>query len=244
VPDARDSQVYPRLQQFQSYHTGLESTFGTREYNAYIWPYFMEQEQGPSAIADAWQAIRGRVGEAALDGAIGSVVPFETGYREFAVRAWNARLPAKDGGDAVDPRFQALDRAMPQVKPGVERWVKETLAAQPRDAEPIQVPQWLDSLDHFYREYVPDEDVKQLVVDFSGIVAGSDLDVDALLRRTDGICERRALPDGETTFCLDPMSDDLDRLILVLSNHSHLREVDGTFRSGRSPTRVRCGKGQ
>jgi hypothetical protein len=111
----------------------------------------------------------------------------------------------------------------------VERWVQETLVAQSNDAEPIEVPQWLDSLDHFYREYLPEDAVKQLTVDFSGIAAASDLDVEALIRRTDGSWERRALPDGKTTFCLDPTGDDLDRLILVLANHSPTREVDGTF---------------
>jgi hypothetical protein len=186
----------------------------------------MEQERGAQAIADAWEAMRGRVGPAALDDALSSVVPFESRFREFAVRAWNETLESPGGGEAIDPRFQALDAGMPLAMPFPKRTAADLY---PTDgAPPMSVPVSLDPLNMLYREYDLASRIQQLVLDFTGLHAASDLDVDALLRLEDG-WTRRELPDGQTRLCRERPADDADHLILVIANHSTTRDLAGAY---------------
>ena len=51
------AQTHTWFEEFQLSHEGLESADPDHQYAAYIWPFFMEQESGASAVFKAWVAI-------------------------------------------------------------------------------------------------------------------------------------------------------------------------------------------
>jgi hypothetical protein len=240
VPDERETEVYPLFDQFQGTGESLTSDAGENEYASFVWPYFMEQDGGgKEAIASAWRAIEGAVGWDAVNAAISLVVPFESRFKEFAVRAWNQSLTSTDGGDLIKPRFQDLVRSFRTTMPGAARHTDlGPMTADPPEAPartfPIQIPR----LGMRYPEFSVDDAVRSLVVDFSGLQPSSAVDVEALIHLKDQGWTRRTLRLGETKFCRDDPEDDVDRMILVLADHSYTGDVGGTW--SVKPSRESC----
>lgn len=227
VPESRGAGAYAWFKTFQGRPFGLTSPTGSDPYSAWAWPLFMEQEQGAQAIARAWSAMEGAQDWEHLDQAISSVVPYADRFRDFAVRAWNRTLPRTGGGEAITPRFQAFDRGLPDVPPGDGRWSLTDLGVAQESDPPETFTERIPALGMRYRELTLQPAVRRLVVDGRGLRSGDDLDIEALVHVRDTGWERRSLPDGETTFCRDIPADDLDRIILVLANHSATREIAG-----------------
>lgn len=230
VPEGRERMVYQgRIEGFQSRLAGLTSVAGYDEYQAWLWPYFMEQKKGPGAIADAWANLSDVSGWDDANFLISAIVPFRSEFREFAVRAWNDPLPAKGGGDAVDPRFQSHpDPNIPEIAPMPDKFASMELTPLAPGASPERESLSIDRLGMAYREYTLGDDVRWLTVDLTGLRHADDLDAEAMVHLPDG-WERRELSDGRTDFCRDRKKDDFDRIILVLADHSDDQSVAGAL---------------
>jgi hypothetical protein len=224
VPDARPKWTYPRFAQFQTASVGLTSTEAGNPYASFVWPYFMEHKAKWTSIGDTWRAIDGKVGWEAINAAMAGVFSFEKNYKDFAVQALNTRL---NPGDPAAPEMQVPDARFPPYAPELasspaddkKQLVLGRLGAH-AEGDPVVIPVKVLPLAMRYHIFGVAEDVKKLVVDFSGVQPSHALDVEALLRIHDKGWERRALSDGKTTFCRDRPADNVDAVILVIANHS------------------------
>ena len=218
VPEARRKRDYPFYEEFAITTDSLSAPIPDRNgYKSWMWPMFMAQEKGKEAVARAWVAARDQYGFQALMTAVDRQLAFKTNFREFAVRLWNEQLL---DGDPIDPDFQGWDGGFPRHHPSRGRY--KALYDVPADAPstaPHEFPTTLPSLWNGYYWLTIQPDVKQLIVDFSGLTPATALDVDALVEIKDKGWERRELPNGRTRFCLENDDDAIKQAIVVLSNH-------------------------
>jgi hypothetical protein len=205
-------------------------------YSTYIWFYFMEQEVGPEAIADIWEAF-GQLDPGTIEQArtiIDAQLPFEEHFREFAVRNLNLDL---EPGDPIDPDYGDLDPRFPvgEVFPPLLVGAEDADAWLPivaENEEPRRFSDRLRSLTARYYRFLPDPRGGTLVLDFSSLAPADDLDVDALIKIEGGAWERRRLEaGGAVTLCLSESAEDVEELYLVLSNHNRdlFSVVEGEF---------------
>jgi hypothetical protein len=222
VPAERPQSPYPRFFNFLATDKSLADTGDDNEYDSFMWPLFMEQESplGSGAIGDAWRAIESASGWAQVQAAVDAQQPFETTFRDFAVRVWNERLLP---GDPLGRRFNApaLDANFPTTRP-------EEPDPHPRYKEQIDL-----TLDVVNRETVEIRELwaayyrinllagaHRLTLNFAGLQPNNRLDVDALVNVRDAGWQRRELDPVLTELCLDKPGDEIEEVILVLSNHS------------------------
>jgi hypothetical protein len=205
-------------------------------YSTYIWFYFMEQEAGPEAIADIWEAF-GHLDPGTIDQAMAIIdaqLPFEKHFREFAVRNLNLEL---EPGDPIDPDYDDLDPHFPvgAVSPSLLVGAEDADAWLPivaQDEEPRRFADRLRSLTAHYYRFLPDPRGGMVIFDFSGLAPAGDLDIDAVLKINGGAWERRRLQTGgPATLCLPDPRDDVEELYLVLSNHNRdlFSAIEGEF---------------
>jgi hypothetical protein len=205
-------------------------------YSTCIWFYFMEQEISPEAIARIWEKL-GKLDPGTIDQAMAIIdaqLPFETHFRDFAVRNLNLEL---EPGDPIDPDYDDLDPRFPvgEVSPPLLVGAEDADAWLPiigEEEEPLHFAEHLRSLTAHYYRFLPDPRGGMLILDFSRLAPAGDLDIDALLKIDDGAWQRRRLQAGEaTTFCLSGPGDDVEELYLVLSNHNRdlFSVVQGEF---------------
>jgi hypothetical protein len=218
VPAARSQRTYPFFFEFRAAGDSLSSVNPYRNgYLSWMWPLFIEQEKGAATIGAMWKGLAGKTGFTATMNTVDSFLPFQTRFRDFAVRVWNEQLLP---GDPVKPRFQDLDTTFPVGRPPAARQQADyTIPAEEPSEPPHEFPTTLPSLWANYRILKPDAEVHQVVLDFSGLTPQSALDVDILLKIKDKDWERRKLDPTKTRFCLDEESDDFEQAIVVLSNH-------------------------
>jgi hypothetical protein len=205
-------------------------------YSTYIWFYFMEQEIGPQAIAEIWEAF-GRLNPGTIDQAkaiIDAQLPFAEHFRDFTVRNLNLDL---EPGDPIDPDYDDLDPQFPvgdvtaPLLVGAED-AEAWLPIAAGDEEPRRFADRLRSLTAHYYRFLLDPRGDMLTLDFSDLAPVGDLDVDTLVKIDGGAWERRQLePGGAVTLCLSEPEDDVEELYLVLSNHNRdlFSIVEGEF---------------
>ncbi|HEY7023883.1 MAG TPA: hypothetical protein VH371_02850, partial [Candidatus Limnocylindrales bacterium] len=227
VPAGRSKWVYSFVGDYQTTKLGLNDTGGNNEYASFLWPYFMDQQQGVQAVGNAWQAFEGQSGFDNLNTALSGIVPFESQFKDFAVHAWNSDIfVGHSNPDVIAPRFQALDKNLPDddaVNDAKTHYTK-AIGAQGPQGNMYTVKETIPTLAERYQLVDVDDSVQQLVVDFGGLEPSSPLDPLALLHYRDGHWERKDLPVGKTTFCRSDY--DVTRILFVLADHSF--SSDGT----------------
>jgi hypothetical protein len=216
VPESKRGQYY--FSQYQGTVWALQATDADNAYRSFVWPLFMEQSapRGADSIADAWLAMVGKEAFYQLTEAVDAQLPFEEHFRDFAVRDWN--LPAQS--DAITTYFPADAVGEPRVGPEKPRLGSTVqLTANGAGTAPQTIADAVESLSVKYQPFKVDADVGQVTVDFSGLQPGEALDVDALLLIEGEGWERRSLSDTKTTFCKNVPADDVEEMVIVLSNH-------------------------
>ena len=217
VPAARATVdgPYDRYQGWRKTNQGLSQVGGINAYYSWMWPLFMQQQAGAASVGTAWRAFRGKHGWNQLQAALDGVVPFEQFFREYAVRGWNELL--NPGDPLVHHYFdQALDGNFPRDQPEDDRLL-ETIQFDADDTGPSIEYLVIDSLAPKYLAFFPGADAHTLVFDFAALAP--EIDVDAIVRLEDNSWERRELPRGQVTWCLDKPADSVQEGILVFSNH-------------------------
>jgi hypothetical protein len=230
VPEGRAEWVYPWFNVFQATAMGLTTSNGTNEYRSFAWPYFMDEQMSPQAIADAWKAFEGKVGWNALNEALTGILSLKDHFKDFALAAWNTAMPGGGGPDLVSPKFQKLDAGFPGTPPNkpVKFYFRHPPSLKLSDPA-IKVPEDMPPLSARYAELELDDSTQQLIVDFSGLQPYGAMDVVALVHIKGGQWQKRDLPPGKTTFCRS--DENVDRVLFVLDDHSYSSsdEVSGTW---------------
>ncbi len=210
---------------FQTSELGLQDADPDHQYAAYVWPFFMEQEQGEQAIFRTWQAIE-PLGPGDFEGvtdAIEREVPFTPRFRDFAVRNLNLTDVLTEL-DAPEPTYDDLD-------PGFHEDIP------PQHMRPGQVSpdarhvasQSLPPLSARYHDLTITDEARDVTIDMTTLAPASAVDGDALVHLTEGWWERRPVAGGVLRFCRDEDEpfNDIDRVILVVSNHDRRAPVSG-----------------
>ncbi len=198
---------------FQPSPAGLEDPDADHEYAAYIWPFFMQQEQGASAVFKAWTAIEPLAASdfAGVTEAVSSQLSFDTSFRDFAVRNLNMTAVLQSAGEklykGLDSNFFA-DVPPANITTGV-------LSTQPAYTSPEQS---LQPLAAAYFHLTPAADAHEVTFDLTTLSQQRTLDGDVLLHINQK-WERRTVEGGVLKLCRDEPADAFDDSYLVLSNH-------------------------
>jgi hypothetical protein len=220
VPEARAEWVYPWFGAYQATDLGLTTKDGRNEYESFVWPYFMDQESGPSSIGKAWKAFEGLQGWQAFNASLTGILSFKERFKDFALRAWNTDMPGGGTPDLITPKFQAVDGQFPKTAPNkpVKFYFRHPNAVKVTDPA-IKVPETMPALSERYAELELGDDTQQLIADFSGLQPNGPLDVTALVHIKGGQWKKEPLPTGKTTWCR--AQEDVDRVLFVLDNNSY-----------------------
>jgi hypothetical protein len=221
-----DSQIpHGWFEAFQVSPLGLEDLDEKHQYAAYIWPFFMEQELGEQAIFRTWQAIEPlRPGDfEGVSDAIERELPFGPRFRDFAVRNLNLNDVLMEL-DTPEPLYVELDLGFhDDIPPQHMRSGEVRPDARYVGAESIP------PLAARYHDLAIAEDARDVTIDITRLAPASAVDGDALVHLTEGWWERHPVSGGKLRFCRDEDEpfNDIDRVVLVVSNHDRHERVSG-----------------
>ena len=216
---------------FQASRAGLESTNPDHTYSAYIWPFFMQQEREAAGVFNAWAAIGG-LGNGSYDAvseAISDVLPFEDNFHEFAVRNLNVENTLAQAGietyEGTDARFwenhPPSHMASATIVPG------EPYISPPGGAAPLAAD---------YYSFEVAESAREVTVSMVNVSPSDQVDGDALVHVLGGAWERRPLTGGMLKFCRDNPEDDIDAVLLVVSNRGRQQPLTGSVEASAKQT--------
>ena len=158
------------VQRLRGHPVGLTTVDGYNEYRDFVWPYFLDQQVSPQAIAQAWKAFEGKVGWQAFNDALNGVYSFKDHFKDFALTAWNTAMPGGGTPDLIMPKFQDLNSSVPKTSPPKPtkfyfRHPPTLKLSDPAIKVPEDMPQLLGALCRLDSS----DDTQQLIVDFCGL---------------------------------------------------------------------------
>jgi hypothetical protein len=211
--------VHPRFTTtFQTMDVSLHAPLPTTHaYAAYIWPFFLEQENGAKAISRIWDVLR-TVEPGDWDGAmevINTEYPFAQHFHRFALRNLNYGF---DGDDPLPKRYEQLDPQFPGHRlpqPVVDELLPARTAADP----PLQYRHELVALRSHPYHFRLAPDVKQVTFSFGNLVPQDDRKVGAVVKIKGKPWEYREQVPDQLHFCRNNPEEDLEDIWFVVSNH-------------------------
>jgi hypothetical protein len=224
----RRAELFRRYQLEREARTnGLHATLGSLPYEAYLYPLFVQEENGedPSTLLDFWKTSQGARNAADLDDHLNATFAFADHFRDFAVRNFNRDL----AGDPVMTPHSAYDPALPfggalgsfVPEPSLEIPVPLTLSL------PVSLAPLAAETHHYY---LPDA-VRSLRIDATDVPNMEHLSLDAIVKV--GESWRRERLDGPIyEFCRSDPDHDISELYLIFSNFDRARSgrIDGEYR--------------
>lgn len=202
----------------------LRSLAGALPYEAFIYPFFVQQETSRTAFVDFWKQSGPARTAIQLDDRLNATLPFAEKFRHFAVRNFNttaAELP----GDPLPlaERHQQQDAAIPENVRPIVLEPAVTLAAPTEISRPASMA----ALASQYERYVVGEGTKHVRVDVQGLGNSAFVQLD-VIANVKGTWERRSLPGLVFEFCRDEPADDIGEFYLVLSHHDRRPDLQAT----------------
>ncbi len=207
---------------FQTSLAGLEDADVDHQYGAYVWPFFMEQEKGASAVFKAWAGIDpvGTGDFAGVTDAVSAQLALETNFEDFAVRNLNLRS-VMDSASLT--RYRDLDdNFYDDVIP------TNFMTGRVSPGSPYLSPsQSIAPLAARYLKLDIAESARLVTISTAQLSPGGQVAADAIVHVLGGAWERRPLSGGILKFCRDDDGDDIDEIYLVVSNHARDGNVSG-----------------
>jgi len=238
-PDER-AELFRRFQQRPA-SISLRSLLGLHPYQAFLYPFFVQQEKNESrtAFLDLWKDSGAVRNARQLDDRLDAILPFADHFRDFAVRNVDttaAELP----GDPLPlaERHQAQDPAIPEnVKPII---LEPAVTLDDAPAE-VQRAASMQALTAQYERYTVGDGVRHVKVDLQELVNSGFVQID-VLANVAGTWERRRVPGLVFEFCRDDPGDDIGEFYVILSHHDRRQDLQasGTY---RVRTRSTCPSG-
>jgi hypothetical protein len=191
-------------------------------YQDYLWLYFMEQEQGPGAIASAWggpmfDATNGTDGTKAFEIAF----PFSSHFGDFALR----NLDAPSLKQAIGKTYQVLDSLFPPrqldaVPPEPPR--SGSLFVQPQAASAAPASTLALSVEHLTANYYDvtfNSEVDQVTFDLTSLASSPHVEANLIVEplSSSPVPTLLRLPLNDPTMKLCDVKK-VERAILVVSN--------------------------
>ncbi|HEY3498114.1 MAG TPA: hypothetical protein VGK73_25625, partial [Polyangiaceae bacterium] len=223
----RRTELFRRYQLLRdSNKDGLHATLGSLPYQAYLYPLFVQEENGedPQKVLDFWKTSQGARNQVDLDDHLNARFPFADHFRDFAVRNFNRDLP----GDPVMTPHSAYDPALPFDAP-MRSFVPEPA---PEIGAPfvLRLPLGIAPLAAETHHYYLRDEVRSLRIDATGVANTEHLSLDAIVKVGDA-WRRERLPGPIYEFCRSDEDDDISELYVIFSNFDRTREgrVEGEY---------------
>jgi hypothetical protein len=233
VPEGRRQNVYPWYSTFQGDDTSMNAPQiegGAEAYRSFIWPLFMQQATGgdPVILGQAWHALQ-RAAYDTADKTLDGVFSFDDHFDQFAEENLNEHLVPNDVihplYDAIDPNFPvaALSAGVEGPTPYGARREDPVYVQLTPEGQTVDYDLKLDPLTSHYRHFSIANEVEAVTIDLSQL-DGGDVVASALayVSRPDGTegWERREIPAGSTTWCLEDPDNHVSQFELIISNAS------------------------
>ncbi len=207
--------VYYRFADFQASPSSLHRSYAAgnaKMYAAFIWGFWEEHKSGsPESIATSWVDLEGVSGFNAANEALDGVFDFEANFHKFAIANINEDYPQ---ALSTGKRHRGLDSKFPEPRPR-PTYADDQTVNQTGEFKPgVDIP----PLKAAYYRYTPRGDVKKIVVHFDDITVREGLDIDGVIKSNGDWKVESYSGLAKKTFCVE--SDDIDDIILVLSNHN------------------------
>jgi hypothetical protein len=228
VPATSPEEVHWRFAaDFQPSRASLSSDRPSAHmYASYIWPFFVEQEKGPSGVFQAWVAAESAADPDGITAAVDQQLSFQTHFRDFAVRNWNKDLPGHPIAALYDD-LEASDGSLPPF-PAASPPFATSFELPLTSGAPAKVTTVNVSLAAQYDEITFQPDVRKVMLKFEQLPAS--IDVDLLVEIDGGDWNLVRVAKGEPVFyCRDHEDENVSRIIVITSNHDRTRF---TFASG------------
>ena len=208
---------------FQPVNTSLlkfEQAKNGHQYASWVWPLYMEQKNGASAIFSAWAGADNVTTPAQFDQVVSNQLPFDKNFRNFSVQNWNQEMQGnpvptwQDTPLASDFPLGALHTATNTGEIGA-------------GGVPIVAPTKIDVLAAQYDGYDIKPGVDKITLDFSKLSNVDNLDVDILGRFANNDWRHIAADGHKVELCTKKADEDFDFIRVVLSNHAMDRDASG-----------------
>jgi hypothetical protein len=208
---------------FQESRLGLQADDPDHQYASYVWPFFMEQQSGATAVFNAWKATdQIAAGDfTAMTAAVNAQLPFDANFHEFGVRNVNLNSVLRP---ASVTRYDELDA---NFYDDVSPFVIIPAPVSPGSPYVSGSEQILDLSAHYFQPTFS-HDSRKVTISIANLQPSSQVDGDFLAHYSDGSWKRLPLSGGVLKFCRDDDGWDIDSGILVVSNHSAQGVVSGT----------------
>jgi len=208
--------------------TSLRSLAGIHPYEAFIYPFFVQQETSRTAFVDFWKNAGAARTAAQLDDRLDVTLSFREHFRDFTVRNLNATAATLPGDPLpLAARHQQQDPAIPaDVRPRVLE-PSVTLADAPAE---FRRAASIGPLSAQYEHYVVGDQARWVRIDVQTLGNSSFVQLDALVN-VGGTWTRRKIDGPVFEFCRDDPDDDISELYLVLTHRDRKPTVSasGTY---------------
>jgi len=209
----------------------LRSRSTQHDYASYIWPYFMQQEVGSTAVVgNAWRASDFATDAATIDSAINRQLAFADDFGDFIVRNLNAVLP----GDPLQTHFWDLDANFPHTNDAAHPVVNRLDLPQyePLDLidgmERVPIPFEIQNLSAIYSRFKvsPTSGIGHVLFEFESSGDLPDVEAVAAVVNDDGSHTYKrftATDHKKLEFCFANPAQHVDSIILALGDHDFAR---------------------
>ncbi len=249
-PDADTEQGY-LFSWFGLYGPPALWQFGVHQsqYSNYLWAFYLVQQSGrPSIVRTIWDKMAGS-GKSALQ-AVKESVDFEKRFNEFAVWGWDdTGGPSdkfRDHGQRIDATHRSMnpwqDVTAPEPDSGLEGKVELPIGREEDTPDDFLGQAQIS----YYRIIGRTPETKQLYIDW-GNVAGAAVKLQALTKKRDQETYqplRDWTKRTNYTFCYNRPDDDVDYIVLVITNPDIKNAAQGKIEVQARPYACELGNGQ
>ena len=202
----------------------LLASDGQRPYEAFLYPFFVQQEQGGARtpFLDLWKGSTSARTPEQLDDRLDALLGFAAHFRDFTVRNFNSSIELPP----TERHYQSQDSAIPlDEKPNI--LLPTVVLAQPAK---LSRPATLQPLTAQYERYQVGAAVRYVRIDASTLANSAFVDFDALAN-VRGTWQRRKGKGTVLEFCRDDAADDIQELYLVVTSRDRRRgqQVSGGY---------------
>lgn len=195
-----------------------------REYGAYLWFFFLTRGTSsgtPPYVRQIWNAAATLDGPSAINTAIQSIGGFERQWPEFALYNWNRM---EDGGEPYR-YYHTWDKLKHKVKE--KGPIKVTLNGQSSAVETMSHFLPYLSADYFHYDFDSDKKIRR--IDFlnpvysTGAIPGAKVQAIVKIRGQGWKPAEDWTALATKRFCRDRPSEDVEQLVIVISNSQYTR---------------------
>ena len=195
-----------------------------REYGAYLWFFFLTRGTSsgtPPYVRQIWNAAATLDGPSAINTAIQSIGGFERQWPEFALYNWNRM---EDGGEPYR-YYHTWDKLKHKVKE--KGPIKVTLNGQSSAVETMSHFLPYLSADYFHYDFDSDKKIRR--IDFlnpvysTGVIPGAKVQAIVKIRGQGWKPAEDWTALATKRFCRDRPSEDVEQLVIVISNSQYTR---------------------